>query len=132
MDILLTIHSWLRWPIVLVAILAIVKFIVGWLGNRIYERMDHGLMTGFRGLLDLQVTLGIIYLLWSGFSGTGFPLYRLAHGLIMIIAAGVAHMSMRWKTVGDATRFRNNLFLVAGSLILILIGISILPRGLSR
>jgi uncharacterized membrane protein YphA (DoxX/SURF4 family) len=132
MNILLMIHSWLRWVIVLVAILAIVKFIVGWLGNRTYKGMDRGLMSGFSGLLDLQVTLGIIYLLWSGLTGTGFPLYRLAHGLIMIIAAGVAHMSARWKNITDMTRFRNNLFLIFGSLILILIGISILPGELSR
>jgi hypothetical protein len=41
-------------------------------------------------------------------------------------------MSARWKNADSFTRFRNNLFLIVGSLILVLIGIAILPGGLSR
>jgi hypothetical protein len=132
MSILLVAHSWLRWLILLIAILAIVKFLAGWLRASTYQGMDRGLMSAFSGLMDLQATMGIILLLWNGFAGTGFPLYRIAHGLIMIFAAVLAHMSGRWKNADSATRFRNNLFLIAGSLILVLIGIAILPGGLSR
>lgn len=132
MTILLMAHSWLRWLILLVAIVAVIKFLIGWLRAGAYQGMDQGLMSGFSGLMDLQATLGIILLLWSGFSGVGFPLYRIAHGLIMIFAAVLAHISARWKNADSATRFRNNLFLMAGSLILVLIGIAILPGGLSR
>jgi hypothetical protein len=132
MTILLMAHSWLRWLILLVAILAVVKFLLGWLRASNYQGMDRGLMSGFSGSMDLQATLGIIFLLWSGLAGTGFPLYRIAHGLIMIAAAVVAHMSARWKNADSLTLFRNNLFLIVGSLILVLIGIAILPGGLSR
>jgi uncharacterized membrane protein YphA (DoxX/SURF4 family) len=52
--------------------------------------------------------------------------------LIMIAAVVVAHLSRRWSHADDATRFRNHLFLIVGSLLLVLIGISILPGGLSR
>lgn len=132
MNILLSVHSWLRWLILLVAVVAAVKFLVGWLSKSAFQGMDRGLMAGFSGLMDLQATPGIILLLWGGFSGTGFPLYRLAHGLIMILAAVVAHMSARWRNSDDMIRFRNDLFLIFGSLLLVLIGISILPGGLSR
>jgi uncharacterized membrane protein YphA (DoxX/SURF4 family) len=132
MNILLTVHSWLRWLILLIAVVAAVKFLVGWLSKSAFQGMDRGLMAGFSGLMDLQATLGVILLLGGGFSGTGFPLYRLAHGLIMILAAVVAHMSARWRNSDDITRFRNNLFLIFGSLLLVLIGISILPGGLGR
>ncbi|HSJ87624.1 MAG TPA: hypothetical protein VK909_10480 [Anaerolineales bacterium] len=132
MNILLTVHSWLRWLILLVAVVAVIKFLIGWLSKSVFQGMDRGLMAGFSGLMDLQATLGIILLLWSGFSGAGFPLYRLAHGLIMIVAAGIAHMSARWRNSDDNTRFLNYLFLIFGSLILVLIGISILPGGLGR
>jgi uncharacterized membrane protein YphA (DoxX/SURF4 family) len=50
----------------------------------------------------------------------------------MILAAVIAHLSARWKNADSATRFRDNLFLIVGSFILVLIGISILPGGLSR
>jgi hypothetical protein len=132
MNILLMAHSGIRWLIVLIALVAIVKFMIGWLRGGQFKGMDRGLMSGFSGLMDLQMTLGIIFLLWNGFTGAGFPGYRLLHGFIMIAAAVVAHMSARWKTADDITRFRNNLFLIVGSLLLVLVGIAILPGGLSR
>ena len=132
MNILLMAHSGLRWLVLLVALVAIVKFLLGWLTRGSFKGMDRGLMAGYSGLLDLQSALGIIFLLWNGFTGAGFPRYRLEHGLIMIVAAVVAHLSSRWKNAEDAVRFRNNLFLIVASLVLVLIGIAILPGGLSR
>lgn len=132
MNILLMAHSGIRWLVLLVAAIAIAKFFIGWLSRGPFKGVDRGLMAGFSGLMDLQVALGIIFLLWSGFSGAGFPGYRIAHTVIMVIATALAHMSARWKTADDATLFRNNVFVIAGALILVLIGISILPGGLSR
>lgn len=132
MNVLLMIHSILRWVILLVAVFAIVKFLIGWLRHSRFEGMDRGLMAGFSGLMDLQATLGLVLLVWSGLAGVGFPRYRIEHAAIMILAAVVAHLSARWKNAEDAVRFRNNLFLIAASLILVLIGISVLPGGLSR
>ena len=132
MNILLMAHSGLRWLVLLVAVIAIIEFLIGWLQRGQYKGMDRGLMAAFSGLLDLQSLLGVILLIWSGLAGVGFPFFRIAHGLIMIAAAVLAHMSRRWRNADDATRFRNHLFLIVGSLLLVLIGISILPGGLSR
>ena len=129
MYILLMAHVVLRWLILLIALVAIVKYLIGWLSNGQFKGMDRGLMSGFSGFMDLQVTLGIILLLWSGFSGAGFPVYRILHGVIMIIAAVVAHLSARWKNADDRTRFQNNLFIVAGSLVLVVIGTAVLSMG---
>jgi hypothetical protein len=89
-------------------------------------------MSGFSGLMDLQATIGIVLLLWGGFGGIGFPAYRIEHGVTMVIAAAVAHMSVRWKNADDSIRYRNYLFLILASLVLVFIGISFLPGGLSR
>lgn len=132
MNILFMAHSGLRWLILLVAAIAILKYLVGWLSRAPFKGMDRGLMAGFSGLMDLQATLGIIVLLWTGFAGAGFPRYRLEHGLIMIVAAVVAHLSARWKNADDTTRFRNNLFLIVASLLLVVVGLLVLPGGLSR
>lgn len=132
MDILFMAHSGLRWLIFLVAVIAIIKYLAGWLMGGQFKGMDRGLMAGFSGLMDLQVTLGIIFLLWSGFTGAGFPRYRIEHGLIMILASVVAHLSVRWRNEVDPIRFRNNLFLIVASIVLVLIGIAVLPGGLSR
>jgi len=132
MNILLMAHSGLRWLILLVAVVAIIKFVLGWRTGSSFKGMDRGLTAAFSGLMDLQATLGIIFLLWSGLAGAGFPGYRIGHGVIMILAAGVAHLSARWKKADDQTRFRNNVLTIIAALILVLIGIAVLPGGLSR
>ncbi|MGE5374452.1 MAG: hypothetical protein ACM3XO_05290 [Bacteroidota bacterium] len=132
MPILLMIHSILRWVIMLVAVVAIIVFLVSWLRKSHLEGVDRGLMSGFSGLMDLQATIGIVLLLWGGFGGIGFPAYRIEHGVTMVIAAAVAHMSVRWKNADDSIRYRNYLFLILASLVLVFIGISFLPGGLSR
>ena len=132
MNILLMIHSILRWVILLVAVSAIIKFLIGWLRRSKFQGGDGGLMTGFSGLMDLQATIGIVLLLWGGFTGLGFPRYRIEHGVMMILAVVVAHLSARWKNADDTIKFRNYLFLIVASLVLVLVGISMLPGGLSR
>jgi len=133
MNILLMLHSLLRWIILLVAIVAVIKFALGWLQGGQFKGMDQGLMAGFSGLMDLQATLGIIFLLWSGIgAGAGFPRHRVEHGFVMILAAVVAHLSARWKNADDKTRFRNNLLTIIAALVLVLVGLASLPGGLSR
>ena len=97
MNILLMLHAILRWGILLVAVIAIVKFALGWLRGGQFKGMDRGLTAGFSGLMDLQVTLGLILFLWSGFAGVGFPMYRIEHAVTMIIAAVVAHLPVVTK-----------------------------------
>ena len=133
MNILLIIHSIVRWLIVVVAVIAIIKFALGWLRGGAFSSMDRGLASGFSGLIDLQVLLGFIFLFWNGLgAGAGFPIYRLEHMGIMLIAAVVAHLPARWKNTDDKLRFRNTLFVVLDVLILILFGVMFLPGGWSR
>jgi len=126
MDTLLLIHSFVRWIIILVAVIIIVKFAIGWAANSLFKAMDRRLTSAFSGLMDLQVTLGLIYLIWNGIAVSGFPMYRILHGITMIIAAAVAHLPSRFKNLNDKLRFQYSLFAVVGSLILVGIGISFL------
>jgi hypothetical protein len=128
MSALLTIHSYVRWLIVIVAIVAAVKFAIGWLRGGAFKGMDRGLVSGFSGLIDLQVTLGLVYLIWNGLAVEGFPMFRIEHAVTMIIAAVVAHLPVRWKNADDKTRFRNSLFIVLDVLIIIFIGVVRLPK----
>ena len=132
MNILLVLHSYLRWLIVLVAVVAIVKFTFGWLRGGAFKGMDRGLSSGFSGLLDLQATLGLILMIWTGLAGVGFPMFRIEHATTMIIAAVVAHLPARWKNATDSIRFRNTLFCILGALLLIYVGVMRLPGGWSR
>jgi len=126
MDTLLAIHSLVRWIIIVVAVIALIKFAVGWAANHLFKAMDRGLASGFSGLMDLQVLLGLVYLIWNGIAAAGFPAYRIEHGATMIIAAGVAHLPARFKSLNDRLRFQYSFFAVLGSLVLVGIGISFL------
>jgi hypothetical protein len=132
MQILLMIHSILRWLIVLAAVIAVVKFSLGWLRGGAFQSMDHGLASGFSGLMDLQVTLGLILLIWNGIAGAGFPTYRIEHTITMIIAAVVGHLHVIWKNADDKLRFRNSLFTILLALVFVFIGVARLPGGWSR
>jgi hypothetical protein len=132
MDVLLTIHSALRWAIILAAALAIIKFTIGWAGDSGFKGVDRGLAAGFSGLMDLQVMIGLIYFVWNGIEVTGFPPYRILHMIVMIIAAALAHLPGRFQNLTDKLRFQYSVFAILGSLVLIAIGISLLPHGWSQ
>lgn len=129
LGIVLDIHSVVRWLVVAVSLISLVWFALVWLRGTGNEKADHGLMAAFSGLIDLQVTIGLILILWSGFAGVGFPRYRLEHAFIMIIAAVVAHLSMRWRNAEMQIRARNNVALIVGVLVIVFVGVSLLPQG---
>jgi hypothetical protein len=130
MDIVLGLHSLVRWVVVIVAAVAVIRFALVWRTMvTTNAKMDRGLMAGFTGLLDTQALLGIIYLVWSGLAGQGFPSYRIEHGVTMILAVAVGHISMQWRDADTKIRARNNLLVIAGVLVLVAIGVSRLPQG---
>ena len=133
MEIILSLHSIVRWLIIIVALVTIIKFWIGWRSGQTFSSLDRGLSSGFTGLIDLQLLLGLIYLLWSGLgAGAGFPSFRIEHMVLMLIAAVVAHLAVLWKKSEDKIRFRNSFFIVVDTLIIILLGLALLPGGLSR
>ena len=130
MNIIFMAHSGVRWLILLVAVIAVVKFASGWRRGGAFTSLDRGLSTGFSGLMDLQALLGLIVLF--GLSSGGFPAYRLEHGVTMILAVIVGHLPARWKKAAPALRFRNSLLCIVGALLLVLAGIARLPGGFTR
>jgi hypothetical protein len=120
MSTLIAIHGMIRWLVALVAVVAIVKFVMGWLRQMPYAGMDRGLMSGYTGLLDLNFLLGLIILIFGG----GFTEPRTEHAVTMLIAIAIAHSSAAWRKSEDAQKkFRNNLVVVVVSLLLIFLGV---------
>ncbi len=128
MEIMLTIHSYVRWLVVGIGIIALAKFLLGWLRKMSFKPMDRGLMSGFVGLVDLQTLLGIILFI-LGWLDAGLVRYRAEHAFTMILALVLAHLSRRWRNADDTTRFRNYALIILGVFILVFAGIAILPQG---
>ncbi len=122
MGIVLMIHSLLRWLILVVALVAIVKHLVGLVQKQSYDRFSGLLMSVFSGMMDLQALLGIIFIT------TGLlPAYRIEHAATMLVAVIVAHLPAAWKKKDDRVRYRNGLLVVIGVIVLIVLGVALLP-----
>jgi hypothetical protein len=130
MVILLEIHSILRWIIIILGLLAIIKFLIGMARKSPFGKMDRGLSSGFSGLMDLQVTLGLLYFLITGFGGVGFPMFRIEHLITMLLAAVVAHAPSMFKKA--ANKHAVAFYAILGALTLVMIGVYRLPGGWSR
>lgn len=128
MELILTIHSVLRWFIVALAALTVFKFAVNWAARSSFRGMERGLVSALSGMMDLQVLLGLVYFFWDGLGGGGFPGGRILHMVIMILAAALIHVPARLKALGDRQRFGYSIVCILGALALIFAGIFVLGR----
>lgn len=128
MDILINIHSFVRWVIVIIGVIAFLKFLIGWLTKKAFLPIDRGLMSGFVGLIDLQAVLGIIIFIW-GVIESGLVRHRAEHAFTMILALILAHLSRLWRDAEDTKKFRNYFLIILGVFVLIFAGIFVLPQG---
>ena len=120
MDTLLTIHGELRWLVAIVAVVVIIKFLIGWLGQRQYKPLDRTLLTIYTILLDINVLLGLVLILFYG----GLTPPRIEHMTTMLLAVIAAHMTALWRKSDDsAKKYRNQLLMVALSLVLVLFAV---------
>jgi hypothetical protein len=128
MNVVLVVHSIVRWVIVLLGVIGAVRYALVMTKRAPSNNMDRGLMAGYTGLLDLNVLLGFIYLLWSGLATPiGFPVVRIEHAVTNIIGVGVAHMfARRGKKIGDAqSKARSYLLGIVLSLAIIVVGVTL-------
>ena len=126
MGTLMTIHGELRWIVAVLAVVIIIKFAIGWLGRRNYTSLDRTLLMAYTILLDINVLLGLVLLFING----GFSGPRIEHATTMLLAVIAGHMTAMWRrSTNSPTKYRNQLLLVALSLLLVFFGIIRLRGG---
>ncbi len=126
MGTLMTIHGELRWIVAVLAVVIIIKFAIGWLGRRNYTSLDRTLLMAYTILLDINVLLGLVLLFING----GFSGPRIEHATTMLLAVIAGHMTALWRRSTDSpTKYRNQLLLVALSLLLVFFGVIRLRGG---
>ena len=127
MTFILKPHGELRWLVALLAVIAVVKFGIGWVRRTEFKGVDRGLMAAFTGLLDLNLLFGLVLLFGMG---TGLIGYRIEHATTMLLAVVAAHLSAIWRRSEDSARkFRNNLIVIIVASVLVLIGVFRLRGG---
>jgi hypothetical protein len=118
-------HSGWRWIVILVAVVALVKLLIGWLMGARWSRLDQGLGAALPIVLDIQLLLGLVLWIveqrWNG----GDPLRSFEHPVTMILAIVAAHIT--WSRVKksdvDQVKYRTAVIGFAIALILVVLGV---------
>jgi hypothetical protein len=117
-NIFLYLHSWIRWIILILGIIAIIKAYTGWLGNKPYTKGDNAISGAFMGTLHLNLLIGLVlYVFLSPIVQTAFQdfgaamgnsevrFWAVEHILINVIAVIVATVGRsKAKKAVDAVR----------------------------
>ena len=120
METLVTVHSWVRW-LVLIALLA--GAAIGLYRYRTQRSWEPSLFQLGAMTVDIQVTIGIvIWIVDDGWSETFF--YKILHPAFMLAALAIAHVGLALARRRDDVRsnlLAGGSFLVA--LVLVVMGI---------
>jgi hypothetical protein len=145
-QVVLYLHSWLRWGVVLLGALTLGRAVHGWLRGRDWNQTDRRVQQLFVAFFDSQVLLGLtLYFLLSpltpksldGFrvamSNSLLRFYGIEHVTAMVLALVIAHgasVSSR-QAEGSTVKHRRWAVGLLIALLLILVGIPwpALPYG---
>jgi hypothetical protein len=132
MDIIQFLHSWARWLVLIVSIVALVYLALRLFGGNAWDALASRLMSAFSSLVGLQWLIGLLLLIVRG-SQTGFGVrYYWEHLTLMTLALIVAHGHFMWRRheMPDRTRYTRNLLTILVVLLLVVVGIMALPEGI--
>jgi hypothetical protein len=133
--ILLFIHSWLRWILLLTAVFVIIRAFYGWINNRDFTNTDNKSTIYLVALFHLQLLIGLLlYFFFSPITTGAFEDFGMAikyssirywaveHIFIMLLAIIIAQIGRIQikKANADRVKFRNAAIYFSLALILIL------------
>jgi uncharacterized membrane protein YphA (DoxX/SURF4 family) len=125
-DSLLTIHSFVRWLILSLALFGAARSFVSMLSvSGRFTRLDVGVSRAYAGLLDFQFLLGILLVLGALTLQEVVP---WIHPIIMLPAIVVAHLSRRVAAQPDRQRHQRQLVIYLGSLALVASGLAVIGQ----
>ncbi|XXT21647.1 hypothetical protein WME94_08805 [Sorangium sp. So ce429] len=138
-SIVLLLHSWLRWAVLLLGLATLVRSARGWAQRRPWTAADRKLGAAFVGSLDLQLLLGLVlYVALSPLTPKSLAALKAAmpvpalrffaveHVFGMVLALVVAHIAWaRAKRASDPTARHRRMAL--GVLFALLIVLAAIP-----
>ncbi|OJJ17485.1 hypothetical protein BKI52_26820 [marine bacterium AO1-C] len=135
---LLFIHSWIRWIIIVMAVIVIFKSLTGWLSKKGYTKGDNALSASFVGFMHLQLLLGfVLYFVYSpvakaamkdmgaAMKNPGLRYWGVEHITMMILAVVIAQIGRsRAKKMSEAVhKHKTSFIFFTISIVLILASI---------
>ena len=132
---LIFIHSWLRWVLLILGLIVIIKAYIGWIGNKKYSASDDTMSISLIALFHTQLIIGLLlYIFFSPLIKSAFQDFGVAmkdsqlrywaveHSFIMILSIFIAQFGrIRIKKAHSAlNKHRNAAIYFTMALILIL------------
>jgi hypothetical protein len=123
-EILLAAHSGWRYVVLFIALVAVVKYLIGWIGHGLWSQWDQRLGATVPIVYDIQLLLGLV--LWIMISAWQLPARQAwEHPFTMLAGLIVAHLT--WLAIRrqntDVARFRTALLGYLLALVIISIGV---------
>ena len=127
-------HSGLRWIVLILAVAATFKYIMGWLGNKEFNSSDNKLGLFYMISMDVQLLVGLIMYCFispitSGFhidmSDTVSRFWGVEHISMMVLAVAFVHVgrTLTKKGTDSSSKFRRGGLMYLISLLFILAAI---------
>ncbi|GEN08104.1 hypothetical protein SAMN05443572_106474 [Myxococcus fulvus] len=144
--VVLFLHSWVRWAVVLLGVLALVRALGGWRGGREWTRGDRRLQVFCVSAFDTQMLLGMV--LYSGVSPfTPFSLegglreslshptlrfFGLEHPALMLLALVATHVGSAVSQRAEVSVSRHRAWALGLLVAMCLVACAIPWAGLSH
>ena len=143
---ILTVHSYLRYAVLLLVLLVVLRYVAGLLSSRAWNDGDEGIGRWMIRVWDLQFLLGLVLYFLSpivqfGFANFGEAMadaqlrqFLIEHPLLNVLAIGALHVG--WiragKAADDRGRMVRALVFIAIAVVLVLLSIPWSGRPLLR
>lgn len=136
--LVLFLHSWVRWAVVVLVLISLASALSGWLGRADWTPGDQRLRKLTVGVVDLQVLLGLtlyfvlspltprsLHALRAAMPNPVLRFYGLEHGVAMLLAVAVIHVASVRSQKGATPTERHRRWAIGLLVALLIIGASI-------
>lgn len=123
---ILATHNIVRWIVLIIAILAVVRAIIGYFGKHAWIPADPKIGSWLAMFIDIQLLLGIILIIYNYVSiGTLDPRIWMEHVIPMLLAVIFAHLGSALPKRVDTPHKKHRRALIWRGLTLLVIIIAI-------
>lgn len=145
--VVLSLHSWTRWAVVLFGVAALATALIGWFGKKPWNTRDGRLGSFFAISMDIQLVLGLLLYgvlspvtqrAFGDFGGamrdSKLRFWAVEHILMMIIAVVLVHAGqvMGKRALNDTARYRRLAIFFGLAIVCIIVSIPWDSRPLFR
>jgi len=136
--LVLGVHSWLRWIVLVAGVLLVLRAAAGVFGKREWMKADRGALLAFVLSMDLQLVVGLVLYIGvspvtrtaladmpSAMKDPTLRFFAVEHGMMMMLALILLHVGnvLVKKSNVSSVRFKRALIFGGLALLLILAGI---------